>query len=166
MRGLWILALGGLVGCGPSGPTAEETVAYIAIGAESGAFVGGFHREDRYIRTSTSPAIFEFTNPRLDQKIRYKVERVSACVYRTQYLDITEGSEVINNQLELDFSSVSDVKFTLFSTVLPGLKKRCIPEPCDFPYDEVPSGAGEKQQDRAEKALAYLHDRFCPLAPF
>lgn len=161
------IGLFGLVACGRSGLTAEETVAFLTTGAEDGAFVGGFHKEDRYTQTGASPAIFEFTNPRLNQKIRYKVEKVSACVYRTQYLDVRDGEEVINNQLELDFSSVSAVKTTLYTTRFSGLKKRCIPVPCEsvFGAEDVPAGFRD-QQDRLNKALTYLHDTFCPMAPF
>lgn len=156
-----------LVGCGRSGPTAEETVAYITTGAEDAGSAGGPHPEDRYTRTSTSPAIYEFRNPRRDQQIMYKVEKISNCSFRTQYLVVLDGSEYVNNRLELDFSSARAVTLNGFTAVITGLKKRCMPEPCSgaFSANEIPSSEHE-DQERAIRALAYLHEEFCPLAPF
>ncbi|CAN7601393.1 hypothetical protein [Mesorhizobium sp. LjRoot246] len=163
---------GGLNG---STPTPEETVAYFVHGLEQAAIPKyGQRAEEPLKQLSRSPAIFTSTGPNeVGDKIetlRFIVTRLGDCIYRTEQ-QFEEDREIYYRlTYEMQLGGVTALSFDNppEAISLKGLVKSCSTDTegsCDLTREPEAIGPFFGEPGQAEQALAYFHEKFCPLKP-
>jgi hypothetical protein len=93
----------------PSGPTAEETVAFLLHGVEDGSTIAGPGGQDiSFVQESKSPALYRAKANSINAEIVITTTKDSECIYRTNFEKIFKGrSEKF--ELEADFSKIRSI---------------------------------------------------------
>jgi len=167
------LALAG----GPNGSalTPEEAVAFFVHGLEQGAIPKyGQQTDEPFDEVSRSPAVFTSTGPNeVGDKIetlRFIVTRLDDCTYRAEQQFEEDGDIYYRLTYELQLGGVTGLSFDNppEAISLKGLVKSCTTDTegsCDLTREPEAIGPFFGEPGQAELALAYFHEKFCPLKP-
>ena len=161
----------------PSGsaPTPEETVAYFVHGLEQGAIPKYGQQVDEPLKqVSRSPAVFTSTGPNevgdRTETLRFTVTKLSACSYKAEQQFEEDGEPYYRLTYTLDLGAVTAIGFDNppATISLKGLTKSCTTDTdgsCDLTSEPEATGPFFGEPRQAEQALAYFHEKFCPLRP-
>jgi len=173
---LSIVAAFALTG-GPNGsaPTPEETVAYFVHGLEQGAIPKyGQQAGEPLKQVSRSPAIFTSTGPNeigdRTETLRVTITKLSDCTYKAEQQYEEDGGPYYRLTYALDLIAVTAIGFDNppATISLKGLTKSCTTDTegsCDLTSGPEAIGPFFGEPGQAEQALAYFHEKFCPLKP-
>lgn len=163
---------GGLSG---SPPTPEETVAYFVHGLEQGAIPRyGQQVDEPFKQVSRSPAVFTSTGLNeigdKTETLRFIVTRLDDCTYKAEQQFEEDGDIYYRLTYELRLDGVTDASFDdrPIAISLKGLVKSCSTDTegsCDLTREAETIGPFFGEPGPAEQALAYFHEKFCPLKP-
>ncbi|QPC93579.1 hypothetical protein [Mesorhizobium sp. INR15] len=168
-----VVAAFGLDGGAGHPPTAEETVAYFAHGLEQGVHPRyGQQIEEPLKRVSRSPAIFTSTGKgEVGDKLetlRFIITRLDDCTYSAEQQYEEDGKIYFRLTYKLQLGAVTSfVSSNAPEYVeLKGLMKECTTDTdgaCDLTREPENIGPFFGAPDKADQALAYFHEKFCPL---
>ncbi|MGO8172718.1 hypothetical protein ACC764_19675 [Rhizobium ruizarguesonis] len=170
---LRIAAIAFLVATSAAAQSAEETVAYIMIGADDGASTTAFQGSKWKMNFHMDDAAQYFVRDSLNVE-EIEVERISDCRYKylIAHYGLDPKKEVMKaSEYDLDFTNAREYEITLepsdrsgFIFTMKGLEYECRPHPdhpdtpsCDDKIGFINFG----DSFRAKNALKYLKEKFC-----
>lgn len=177
MPGVLFIVAAFALAAGPNGstPTPEETVAYFVHGLEQGAIPKYGQQTDEPLKqVSRSPAVFTSTGPNEvgdeTETLRFIVTRLDDCTFRAEQQFVEDGAIYYRLSYELRLGGVNGLSFDNppATIALKGLVKTCTTDTegsCDLTREPEAIGPFFGEPGHAEQALAYFHEKFCPLKP-